>query len=367
MMQTTEKITGTQLGLLIFTFVVSTLLLTVPGIMVMFGKQDAWLSVFPAAISGLISIWVMITLGKRYPEMTIIEYSSKIIGNWLGKCLGLNYIIYWFISISTITMQHNGFISTILLPKSPPIILSSTILILCSLAAIAGIEVIARCNEFLALLILSALIPLLILTTGEADPGQLKPFLGSGIVPVLQAAVSPAGGFMSQLFILGWLLPHLNQPKKAHKVSLIALGGISMLIFIIVTLTIMVLGPLTSRLSYSFLSVIQYIGIQGSFERLEAIAVSMWVMGCFVKLSVSLFILSLSTSQLFGIKNYREIVFPITLLSLLGAVWIFKNGAELLNYLVFTFPLYAFVNQSLIPLLLLMIDTIRGRVGQSRH
>ncbi|WP_217582185.1 GerAB/ArcD/ProY family transporter, partial [Lysinibacillus sp. GbtcB16] len=87
---------------------------------------------------------------------------------------------------------------------------------------------------------------------------------------------------MNQLFILGWLLPYLNQPKKALKISLIALLGIFIFIFTIVLLSIMVLGSLTGQLNYSYLSVMQYIGIEGSLERLEAIAVMIWVIGSFV-------------------------------------------------------------------------------------
>lgn len=365
-METTEKITGSQLGFLLFTFIVSTNMLTVPGIMAMFGKQDAWLSILPSALSGLVSIWVMIALSKRYPGLTIIQYSSKIVGNWIAPLVSINYLYYWFVSITTITTQHTGFINTLLLPRSPTIVASLTFLILCALAVLTGIEVIARANEFISVLILSLLIPLLILTTGEADPAALKPVLGDGLKPVLQGMVSPAGGFMNQLFILGWLLPYLNQPKKALKVSLIALAGIALLILVIVVLTIMVLGPLTGKLTYSFLSVVQYIGIPGSFERLEALAVSLWVMGCFVKVSVSLFILCLSVSQLFKMRNYRDLIFPITLLSLLGSVLIFKNGAELLNYLAFTFPLLAFFNQSFVPLSLLAIDTIKRKVAHLR-
>ena len=68
----------------------------------------------------------------------------------------------------------------------------------------------------------------------------------------------------------------------------------------------MVFGPITGKLNFSFLRVIQYIGIVGSFERLEAIAVSIWVMGIFVKVSVLLFMFCLSVSQLFGIRIIGE-------------------------------------------------------------
>ncbi|WP_127587187.1 GerAB/ArcD/ProY family transporter [Paenibacillus koleovorans] len=366
-MMRAEKITSVQLGLILFTFVVSTINLSVPGQMAMFGKQDAWLSVFPSVTTGLLCIWVMIKLGKRYPGLTIIEYSSQIVGKWAGKLIGVNYIYYWFVSITTITYQHSMFINTLLLPKSPHLVGSMTLLILCGFAVYAGIEVVGRSNEFLTPLLMAFVFPLFILTLQEIHPNNFKPILGDGFWPVLQGAVLPACAFMNQLFILGWLLPFSNQPKKARKVALIALAGITGILLTVVSLSILVLGPLTGRLSYSFLSVIQYIGIEGSFERLEAIAVSIWVMGCFVKSAICLFILCLCVSQLFGIRDYRDLVFPCTLLATLGSVWIFRNGADLQNYIVFTFPILALFNQSIIPLLLLVIDTIRRKAVASRH
>ncbi|MDT8974636.1 GerAB/ArcD/ProY family transporter [Paenibacillus sp. chi10] len=107
---------------------------------------------------------------------------------------------------------------------------------------------------------------------------------------------------------------------------------------------------MTGKLNYSFLSVIQYIGIEGSFERLEAIAVALWVRGNFVKVSVSLFILCLSVSLLFCIQNYRELIAPLTLLSAIGSAWIFHNSGELHAYLVLIYPTLGLIMQSLIPL-----------------
>jgi spore germination protein KB len=277
--------------------------------------------------------------------------------------LGFYYVYFWYLSISVLTKQHTYFINTLLLPKSPSLVASLTLLILCGIAVISGIEVIGRCNEFLTSLILVLMILILILAIKEANPLQLKPFLGEGILPVLQGAVIPAGAFMNQLFILGWLLPYVSQPKMARKASLFALIGISIFILIAISFAIMILGPLAGKLSYPFLSVIQYIGIQGSFERLEAIDVAMWVMGTFVKVSIALFILCLSISQLFGIRNYRDIVVPVTLLTLIGSAMVFKNGAELQTYIAFVYPSSGFITQSLIPLSLLIIDTLKRRVS----
>ena len=139
-MQTTEKITGTQLGLLLFTFMGSTIVLTIPGWMVMIAKQNGWISVIPSTTTGLLTLQALITLAKRYPGLTIIQYSSKIIGKWLGKCLGFFYIYVQFNAISVMTIQHTF-------------------------------------------------------------SDLIKPFLEEGIQPVLQGAVIPGGAFMNQVFI----------------------------------------------------------------------------------------------------------------------------------------------------------------------
>ncbi|MFC3803459.1 endospore germination permease [Cohnella sp. GCM10012308] len=364
-MQATEKISSTQLGLLIFTFIISTNLLTVPSFTVMFAMQDAWISELISSVTGFVSIWVMCELARRYPGLTIEQYSSRILGKWLGKLAAANYAYYWFISISTITTQHTGFVNTLLLPESPFLVISLTLLVLSGAAAYMGIEVIARSNEFLTLLLLFLFIPLLILTVTEADAHLLKPVMENGLVPVLQGAVNPAGGFMNQVFILGWLLPYFQSSGKARRASIFALTGVTLMSVSLVLLTLMILGPLTGKLTYSFLSVVQYIGIEGSFERLEAIAVATWVIGCFIKIAVSVFIFSLCVSRLFGIRDYRDLVFPLALLSLVGSVWIFPNAAALLNYLVFTFPVLAFVNQTVIPLALLTVDAARRKTAPS--
>jgi spore germination protein KB len=90
---------------------------------------------------------------------------------------------------------------------------------------------------------------------------------------------------------------------------------------------------------------------------LEALAVSVWIMGIFIKVSVLLFMFSISVSQLFNIQNYRAFIFPVTLLSAIGSVWIFENAANFQIWITLTYPVLAFFTQSLLPLALLIIDS----------
>jgi spore germination protein KB len=363
-MKSAEQISGTQLSLLLFSFIAPTVVLVIPGFMFLFARQDAWITIFPALCIGAITIAVMLALSKRYPGLTIMQYSAHIIGRWPAKLLGCYFIFYWLNFNFVILNQHIQFINTVLLMRSPPLIVSLTLAFLCGVAIYMGIGSIARCNEFLALFIFILMIPLFLLMLGESNPAQLRPVMSNGMAPILRGSIFP-GAYLSQFFILGWLLPYLNKPRHAVKISFVALLTIVCLLFITVIPLIMIFGPLTEKLSFPLLSVFQYIGLEGSFERLEAIGVVIWVMGCFVKISLTLFIICLSISQLFDSGRYRDFVLPVTVLSILGSVVVFTNYATDLNlYLKYAYPSYALITQLVVPLGLLLIDSMK-RVRQT--
>ncbi|MCK9861202.1 endospore germination permease [Paenibacillus sp. ATY16] len=366
-MESAEKISGTQLCLLMFSFIAPTVILVIPGLMSSLAKQDAWITILPTFLFGALNIGIMLILSKRYPGMTIIQYSACIIGKWPAKILSCYLIYVWFNFDFIILNQHIQFINTVFLMRTPSVVISLTLAIFCCIAVYMGIEAIGRCNEYLALLNFLLLIPLLFLMLAESDPERLRPVMGSGVVPIVQASVFPIA-YITQFFTLGWLLPYLNQPKKAAKASYISLSIITGLLCITLLPLIMVFGPLTDKLTFPVLSVIQYIGIKGSFERLEALAVAIWVMSCFIKIAVTMFVICLSISQTFNTKNYRDIVIPVMLLSVLGSLTVFENySTELTSYLNFTYPSYAMFTHFVLPLILLAIDTIRRGIRKAAH
>lgn len=364
-MEIGEKISGSQISLLFFTYITSTLILSVPGIMVAYAEQNAWMSIIFASITGLINIYVMTALAKRYPGQSIMQYAIAICGKWAGKAIGFYLTYYLFFFISSTVNEHAGFLNTVLLLHTPALVLMLTILLFGGLAVLSGVESIARCNEVIVMIVAALLLPIFIFSLRDTEPARLAPVLAEGLVPVIRGSIVPSA-WMSQFFFLGWFLPHLNEkPQKVRGKLLIALGCTALLIMAIDLLTIMVFGPITPRMNFAFLNVIKYTDIIGPLERLEAIAITIWVLGISIKVSMLLYMFCISATQLFGAKNYRKSVVPISILSAVGSVWIFKNAGEFQAWITFTYPILALFTQSLIPLALLAIDSVkRSFTGQ---
>ncbi|MFC5448971.1 GerAB/ArcD/ProY family transporter [Paenibacillus aestuarii] len=64
-----EKITGTQLSLLIFPCIAPTVILVIPGLMAKISKQDAWMTILPASLIGALSIKFINTFCYRNSAM----------------------------------------------------------------------------------------------------------------------------------------------------------------------------------------------------------------------------------------------------------------------------------------------------------
>lgn len=355
-----EKISGSQLGFMLIPLVIATAILSVPSIMTGFAKQDAWLSVIPASLTGVWSVLVITALAKRYPGMTIVEYSSMIIGKWGSKLLALyiSFIFYLFIII--IAREHANFIDMVALPRTPSIIEIAIFMTLCGMTVLAGIEVIGRLNQFLVPPLILFLLPLFILSIPDMEPARLQPVLGEGIMPVWKGAIVPAG-WTGEVFVLGFLLPFLNSRKEGRKVSLLAVGMNGLILIFININTILVMGGISAKLTYPMFEVIRYISVAEFLERMDPLIVSAWTMGIFMKESIFMFVFSVCVSQLFGLRNYRIIVMPLTVLSIIGERWVFKNTGELQQFLLFTFPPVAFLTHNLLPTVLLLTDSIRNR------
>ncbi|WP_018132853.1 GerAB/ArcD/ProY family transporter [Effusibacillus pohliae] len=359
-MRVEEKITSGQLGMLLIPLVMATAILSLPAVMGAVAKQDAWLAAIPASATGIWSVLVLAELGRRYPGMTIIEYSSRIIGGWAAKLLNVYLVYIYYLFVIVIAREHTDFIETVALPRTPVVVEAGVFLVLCGITVYVGIESIGRCCQFLVPFFVLFLIPFFVLSLPNMEFDRLQPFLGNGVLPVLKAAIVPSG-WLGEVFVLAFLLPYLDRRSDGRKVSLLAIG-IMVLIMIFINLqTITVLGDITSKHNYPFFEVIRYISIAEFIERIDPIIVAAWTMGIFLKEAAFLFVFCVCVKQLFRLSDYRTVVIPLTLLLIIGERWTSDNTADMKQFLTLTFPGAALFTFNLIPSLLLLIDSVKRK------
>ena len=165
------KVTNRQgILLLCFTLVVSTAVLFLPAITATTAGRDGWISVLTVATAyGLLVAWVIIKLGSKFPDRTLVEYAPVIFGPYLGKLIGVAYV-FWFTHINSVIVREFGdFLLASFMPETPLIAFIIMLLILGAWATKSGLEVICRSNEFIFPLFMLSVTVIFILAAWEAD------------------------------------------------------------------------------------------------------------------------------------------------------------------------------------------------------
>ncbi|WP_206918391.1 GerAB/ArcD/ProY family transporter [Alicyclobacillus suci] len=351
--------------MLLLPIVIATEILPVTDLSAKFAHQRTWLAMIPATLTGIWSIWVMTELARRHPGQSIIQYAMDILGKWGGRAFGVIIILQTFIYTTKVAAEMMTFISMFALPRTPKPMILGLFLFACGVAVWAGIEVIARCAETFIPITITFFLFVFICLLPNMRPAYVRPVLGPDwFETVIQAAIVPSAWY-GEFLLMGFLLPFLETSKNVRRMSYYLLTFIGVFVVMIALQSTMVAGPLIEKLTYSYYITARYISLGDFFERIDPLIISIWMYGLVVKEAVCLFVFATCVTQLTGLSDHRLIVMPVTILTMIGCLWMFPNLAELRSFLTYTFPIEGMVVQNILPTFLLAVDMLRRGLDRS--
>lgn len=106
--------------------------------------RDMWISGIIGVFTVLIFVIIIIIIGRDFPDKTVVEYSTDLLGCVLGKVIGLLLSIYLFLSSCSSISMYIQHLTGFLLPETPFLVVCTLhVLIICYLVW-EGPEVIGR-------------------------------------------------------------------------------------------------------------------------------------------------------------------------------------------------------------------------------
>ncbi|WP_310360781.1 GerAB/ArcD/ProY family transporter [Neobacillus drentensis] len=362
------KLSGLQIFWLMFTFETGNMILLTLSPTFQDAKQDAWISFLLAAILGTLIVFVSSKAALLYPGKTLIEYSKLIFGKWLGILIVIVYLIQWYSVIADILREFAEFTITILLPTTPLWVLVLTmLLLLIYITYSGGIEGIGRCSEVFGPIILLSVFILLILSVSIFNYKNFLPvFSDTGFVPILKGTLHPLS-FLGESVMMLMLLSFMDQPNKGPKRAVWGIAAASCLVSTVAIWVLLILGPeIASKLRHPAFDAVSYVTVMDFIQNLEILAVLVWLLSVFIKLSLYFFLANYGTAQLLHIKNWRKLIWVTSAFFFVLAVifpnptytYIFDNTI----WIYFALP----VNMVGIPLLLWFVGSLRKKY-QANH
>lgn len=306
-----EKISNRQFATILFMMRVTIVLSLLPLLTTGEARQDAWAAAIITAVGLALEVLLIGGLGVRYPHLTVVEYSRKLLGGVVGTAVSA--VILWQLvhMAATDVRVYAELMASGYLPETPMVVIVGGFLAVAALTAYLGIESVGRTADALVPLYVLFIVATIVGALSKFDVGNLEPVLSRGWGPVLSSAATPVG-IGAQLLTLGVVIPNLTMPERAVRSALLAITFAG-LTFILASITIVgVLGPeLGAQASFPFLEVARMIVIARAIARIEALGIFAWGVGLLVGSSLMLYCSCRALAQLLGLADYRPVVSPL--------------------------------------------------------
>lgn len=361
------KISAMQLAFLMYPVIIATGDLTAPVLTVKFAGRDLWISPFIASFLGFIIVFIVNQLHKWYPGKTMIQYMEDILGTVFGKLLGALLVMYCLYSGTTVLRQYFELIAGGFLPETPVIVISASMVLVCSFAVRGGGEVLARLSQVIVPVIFLSWIIIFVLLLPDMKLIRMLPVMEKGIQPALMGAV-PLLTWFDHFWLLSFFLPMLNERQKGLKWSLIAVVVVTLVLTAINLMVLLIFGSLTSSLTYPAFAAVRYISIASFLTRLESVVMALWVAGAFLKLSIFYYGLTMGAAQWLKLRDHHSLIFPMGILLALYSIWISPSLQEFAHFMSTSNIFFNYSIEMAIPMFVFAAAVIRriaARDGQA--
>jgi spore germination protein KB len=354
------KISSLQLAIMMYPTIVATIIIATPSITAKYAHNDLWLSPIISSVNGYVTVYIAFQLHKFYPNLTVIQSSEKIMGRIAGKMIGFLILFFYILSTGQVLRTYSDLLVNSFLLKTPICVIMITMIFLCAIVVSCGIEVLGRAAQVFMPTFFIPLLIFILLLIPEYHFKNMFPMLEHGFIPPIKGAITSLSWF-SEFFLIIFLLPFLSDVKKGKRFGMITVFAVTMTLVVVNLMVLFVLGPTTPTWTYPLITAGRYIGIADFFENLESIAMAVWILGAFIKISVFFYACALGTAQWLKLSDYRPLVWPLGILFVECGFWTLPGLTAYSKYITTTLPFYGTFIQTIIPLFLLIVAAIKNK------
>lgn len=308
-----DEVSYYQYSALIIATIIGVLVISLPKVAVVSAKESAVLSTLMGGTLTIIVAICLAILGRRFPNKTIIEYSSLLLGKIIGKAFGVILAIY-FVTINAIILRaFSDALKGLLLQNTPLEIIMISILLTADYLTLNGINGIARISEIYLPIIIASLLLVIGLSASSFNFVNFRPILTPSLADAVKGLPNLISAYQGYEIIL-LVIPFMGDHKKIIPYTVIGVGVPVFIYTLLVAMCIGVFGLSTSgQLNYPTITLAEGISFAGAFmERFDIFFVILWILAVFTTLANYLYMSSLTSVRLLGLRNYQLFVYLLS-------------------------------------------------------
>lgn len=358
------QITNHQLFSLTANAAIGGPIIVIPALVTGIAKQDAWIAALLAITFGSLLIWIIGFLGSQYPHMTFIGIIKEILGKWIGTIVAASFVFLCLTIACHLPWYIGNFVTTQAMSETPIYAINSLFVITVIIAALYGIEAIARASEVFIFIVSILFFAAIILVSPNARIENLQPVFEKGIIPILSGSIILSSVYTFHLIILMMIYPNnIDNISGARKSLFKGYFWASLIIFITILMSTLILGStITAKSQYPMYLLAKEINVGTIFTRLEFLISTLWVITLFMIGTLFFYAGVTGLSELLGLKDHKSIVIPLapTILVMSGVV--FPDVIYQANWIQIVWTPYIITHGLILPVLLLLVFLIKKSI-----
>ncbi|KGK89435.1 spore gernimation protein [Desulfosporosinus sp. HMP52] len=305
-----ERISAHQFTTLGAGVLLGTTFLPVASIVALVGGRDGWMSVLPGFALGIPYSLMILSLMKYYPRRNLLQISEEAFGRWIGKLIGIIYLLCAIYLGGLLLGQVGDIYQTSIMPLTPLWIFFLGGIILVLYLTRSGIEVFARFSEITFPLIVVAILLNVGLSIPRIEQGELLPILGEGLIPIFKGSLKVIPFVMTYMLFLAGVIAYLPTDKKA--IGQLKTGAWKIVFWagildtLIALIQMLVFGPTeTIRLVYGLLALGKMVEVSRTVSGVESLFLGVWFAAAVIKIGSLFFVAIWGLESVFGIKGVK--------------------------------------------------------------
>lgn len=315
-----------------------------PRIVIMETLQDSWISIFIAYAYIVCVLIVMLLILKQYDNSDIFGIHVDIFGTWIGKLIGMVFIIHFAIELFSVLITYIEIVRVFIFPNISIFVLSFLMLCLVVYSVLGGIRVIVGVCTVFGIYSNWIFFPL-IQPTLQIDLTHLLPLFEASIPELLNGAKLSGYSFLGFEIILV-LYPFL---KNKEKIKFPLFLAVSWTTVITLFVTMVVMGYLSFReISTREWILLSLYKIQSfSFiERFDYIILSSWMIIVIPNMILLMWAITYGIKRMYKIPH-KYSLYIVSLILLAASPFFYEHfliqkvidfSAQLGFWLVYIYP-----------------------------
>ncbi len=323
--------------------------------------QDSWICVLLAPFMALPMVLIYARIIKLFPEKDFFEIVEIVLGRIAGKIIVLLMSWYGLHLCALVLRNFAEFIGTSYMLETPQLVTLITMILVVVYMLYSGAVTLGKwCLVMLPILVFVVIITA-ILPAGKMDFTNLMPVLSHSAKRIAESTYQTFTFPYAETVLFLSLAGAVKKTVSPYKIYVYAIFIGTAILLLVVLRNILLMGPAVLGVeAFPSYVAVRIISIGDFIARVEGSIAMNLILAGIVKISVCLYAATKGTARLFGIANYRKILFPMSLSAVALSIIIYKSVMDMFAFVhIYTFYVIPF--QIIIPLLIWIAAEIKVR------